>query len=44
MTAEKKAKDADVKGLAEKMAPVVEQHLKSAEQDKSAMAGTKSGK
>ncbi len=44
MSAEKKAKDADVKGLAEKMLPVVEQHLKSAEQDKSAMAGTKSGK
>lgn len=44
MSDEKKAKDADVKGLAQKMLPVVEQHLKSAEQDKSALAGTKSGK
>lgn len=44
ISVEKKVKDADVKGLAEKMLPVVEQHLKSAEQDKSAMAGTKSGK
>lgn len=44
LSAEKKAKDPDVKGLAEKMLPVVEQHLKSAEQDKSALAGTKSGK
>lgn len=44
MSDEKKAKDADLKALAQKMLPVVEQHLKSAEQDKSAMAGTKSGK
>jgi predicted outer membrane protein len=44
VSAEKKAKDADVKGLAQKMEPVVAQHLKSAEQDKSSMAGTTSGK
>ncbi|MGZ5201005.1 MAG: DUF4142 domain-containing protein [Telluria sp.] len=44
LAAQKKAKDADVKALAQKMEPVVAQHLKSAEQDKSAMAGTKSGK
>ena len=40
----KKAKDPDVKALAEKLEPIVAQHLKSAEQDKSSMAGTKSGK
>jgi predicted outer membrane protein len=40
----KKAKDPDVKALAEKLEPVVAQHLKSAQQDKSAMSGTKSGK
>jgi predicted outer membrane protein len=44
MTAEKKAKDADVKALAQKMEPIVAQHLKSAEQDKSSMSGTTSGK
>ncbi|GAB3461856.1 hypothetical protein GCM10027321_22870 [Massilia terrae] len=44
MSDSKKARDSDVKGLADKMLPVVEQHLKSAEQDKSAMANTKSGK
>jgi putative membrane protein len=44
VSAEKKAKDADVKALAEKMEPIVAQHLKSAEQDKSSMSGTTSGK
>jgi predicted outer membrane protein len=44
VSAEKKAKDADVKGLAQKLEPIVAQHLKSAEQDKSSMAGTTSGK
>jgi predicted outer membrane protein len=44
MRDEKKAKDADVKALASKMTPVVEQHLKSAEQMKSAKSGTTSGK
>jgi predicted outer membrane protein len=40
----KRAKDPDLKALAEKMAPVVEQHLKSAEQMHSAKSGTTSGK
>lgn len=44
MKDEKHAKDADVKALAAKMAPVVEQHLKSAEQMHMAKSGTKSGK
>jgi predicted outer membrane protein len=44
MSDEKKAKDADVKALAQKLEPVVAQHLKSAEQDKSSMSGTTSGK
>jgi predicted outer membrane protein len=44
MSDEKRAKDADVKAAAAKMAPVVEQHLKSAEQMHSAKAGTTSGK
>jgi predicted outer membrane protein len=44
MRDEKKAKDPDVKALASKMTPVVEQHLKSAEQMKSAKSGTTSGK
>jgi predicted outer membrane protein len=43
---EKKAKDPDVKAAATKMAPVVEQHLKSAEQIRSSKSssGTTSGK
>jgi len=40
----KSAKDADVKGAATKTLPVVEQHLKSAEQMASAKSGTTSGK
>jgi predicted outer membrane protein len=44
MQAEKRAKDADVKALASKMAPAVEQHLKSAEQMHMAKSGTTSGK
>jgi predicted outer membrane protein len=44
VSAAKKAKDSDVKALAQKLEPIVAQHLKSAEQDKSAMSGTKSGK
>ena len=41
---EKNAKDADVKGLATKMKPTVEQHLKAAEQMPAAKPGTTSGK
>jgi predicted outer membrane protein len=41
---EKKAKDPDLKALVTKMTPVVEQHLKSAEQMPSPKAGTTSGK
>lgn len=41
---EKKAKDPDVKALATKMAPVVEQHLKSAQQVPAPKSGTTSGK
>jgi predicted outer membrane protein len=41
---EKSAKDPDVKAMAAKMAPAVEQHLKSAEQMHMAKSGTKSGK
>lgn len=44
MQDQKRAKDPDVKALAEKMAPAVEQHLKSAEQMHMAKSGTKSGK
>ena len=41
---EKSAKDADVKGLATKMKPTVEQHLKAAQQMPAAKPGTTSGK
>ena len=41
---EKSAKDADVKGLATKMKPTVEQHLKAAQQMPAAKTGTTSGK
>jgi len=41
---EKAAKDADVKGLATKMMPTVEQHLKAAQQMPAAKSGTTSGK
>ena len=41
---EKNAKDADVKGLATKMKPTVEQHLKAAQQMPAAKTGTTSGK
>ena len=41
---EKNAKDADVKGLATKMKPTVEQHLKAAQQMPAAKPGTTSGK
>ncbi|MFC5481282.1 DUF4142 domain-containing protein [Massilia suwonensis] len=41
---EKNAKDADVKGLATKMKPTVEQHLKAAQQMPAAKSGTTSGK
>ncbi len=41
---EKNAKDADVKGLATKMKPTVEQHLKAAQQMPMAKPGTTSGK
>ncbi|MGX4642779.1 DUF4142 domain-containing protein [Massilia sp. SYSU DXS3249] len=41
---EKAAKDADVKALTTKMMPVVEQHLKSAQQMPMAKSGTTSGK
>jgi len=41
---EKAAKDADVKALAGKMIPTVEQHLKAAEQNATAKSGTTSGK
>jgi predicted outer membrane protein len=41
---EKSAKDADVKGLATKMKPTVEQHLKAAQQMSLAKSGTTSGK
>ena len=41
---EKNAKDADVKGLATKMKPTVEQHLKAAQQMPMAKSGTTSGK
>jgi predicted outer membrane protein len=44
MSDEKRAKDPDVKAAAAKMAPVVEQHLKSAEQMHSTKSGTTSGK
>jgi predicted outer membrane protein len=40
----KSAKDADVKAAAEKTLPVVEQHLKAAQQMSSAKSGTTSGK
>jgi predicted outer membrane protein len=43
MADEKRAKDEDVKALATKMAPVVEQHLKSAQKVAAAKPGTKSG-
>lgn len=39
-----RAKDPDVKALAEKMTPVVEQHLKAAQQMPSVKTGTTSGK
>jgi putative membrane protein len=41
---QKSAKDPDVKALAEKMLPTVEQHLKSAQQIAAAKGGTKAGK
>lgn len=41
---EKNAKDAEVKGLATKMMPTVEQHLKAAQQMPAAKSGTTSGK
>ncbi|XYJ10111.1 DUF4142 domain-containing protein [Telluria sp. B2] len=41
---QKSAKDAEVKGLATKMLPTVEQHLKAAQQMSTAKSGTKSGK
>jgi predicted outer membrane protein len=41
---EKKAKDPDLKALASKMTPVVEQHLKSAQQMPAPKAGTTAGK
>jgi len=41
---QKSAKDADVKGLAAKMQPTVEQHLKAAQQAPTAKSGTTSGK
>jgi predicted outer membrane protein len=41
---QKAAKDSDVKALATKMMPVVEQHLKSAQQMTTAKSGTTSGK
>jgi putative membrane protein len=41
---EKKAKDPDLKALASKMTPVVEQHLKSAQQMPAPKAGTTTGK
>jgi predicted outer membrane protein len=44
MQDQKRAKDPDVKALAEKMTPVVEQHLKAAQQLASAKSGTTSGK
>jgi predicted outer membrane protein len=40
----KRAKDPDVQALAAKMAPVVEQHLKAAEQMKTPKSGTTAGK
>jgi predicted outer membrane protein len=44
MSDEKRAKDPDVKAAATKMAPVVEQHLKSAQQVSAVKSGTTSGK
>lgn len=44
MAAAKKAKDPELKALVEKTAPVVAQHLKSAEQMPMAKSGTTSGK
>jgi putative membrane protein len=44
MSDAKKIKDADVKALADQHAPVVEQHLKSAQQMASTKSGTTSGK
>jgi predicted outer membrane protein len=44
MKNEKSAKDADVKALATKMMPTVEQHLKAAQQMPAAKSGTTSGK
>jgi predicted outer membrane protein len=41
---EKKAKDADLKALISKMTPVVEQHLRSAQQMPAPKTGTTSGK
>jgi predicted outer membrane protein len=41
---EKRAKDPDVKALVAKMTPVVEQHLKSAQQMPAVKSGTTSGK
>ena len=41
---QKSAKDPEVKGLATKMMPTVEQHLKAAEQMRTAKSGTTSGK
>lgn len=44
MSDQKRAKDPDVKAAATKMAPVVEQHLKSAQQMPAVKSGTTSGK
>jgi len=44
MSDAKKIKDADVKALADQHMPVVEQHLKSAEQMHMAKSGTAAGK
>jgi predicted outer membrane protein len=44
MQDQKRVKDPDVKKLADTMAPVVEQHLKAAQQLASAKSGTTSGK
>jgi predicted outer membrane protein len=44
MSDQKRAKDPDVKAAAAKMAPVVEQHLKSAQQMPAVKSGTTSGK
>jgi predicted outer membrane protein len=44
MKGEKKAKDADLKAMMAKLAPMVEQHLRSAQQMPAAKTGTTSGK